>query len=94
MRSCILVVRLADIDTTLGFPFLAVVGFTVLWSRSMSLTLSLHSSTGLKPVSMLICSLMLSLFGACAISIISFSLVGSVMRLASWRYFGRFHWIW
>jgi len=83
IRSCSLVVRFAVIGMVLGFPPLAVVGFTVLCSRSMSLTLRLHSSTGLSPVSMLSCSFVPSTVPALAISIKSFSLVGSATFLAS-----------
>jgi len=75
----------------LGFPLFAVVGFTALWSRSKSLTLSFVSSTGLNPVSMLSCSFVDSKYPASAMSICIFSLVGSVMFFASSLYFGMFH---
>lgn len=45
----------------------------------MSLTLNLHSSTGRNPVSMLICNFSERVVLALAMSIRSFSLVGSAM---------------
>jgi len=84
---------LSVIGSVLGLPLLAVVGLITLCSKSTSLTLSLHNSTGLNPVSMLIDSFIDSVFPASAISIESFSLVGSVMFLASWMYSGICHWI-
>lgn len=57
MWFCSIVVKLLFIFSVLGAPFLAVVGYIVLWFRSMSLTFRLHSSIGLSPVSLLIVSL-------------------------------------
>ena len=94
MYSWIFSVRLWDIGMVLGLPLLAVVGLTVLCSRSMSFVLSLVSSTGLSPVSMLSCSFIERRFPAFAISICIFSLVGSAMFLASSLYMGIFHCIW
>jgi len=91
MWSRSLVVRFSLSGMVLALPFLAVVGFTVLWSRSKSLALSLVSSTGLSPVSMLSCSFMDRSFPALAMSICSFSLVGSAMFRASGVYFGISH---
>lgn len=54
-----------------------------LCSVSMSFTLSLHSSMGLRPVSMLIDSFRANGLLALAMSIFSFSLVGSLMFWAS-----------
>ena len=81
--SCILWLRLFVIFRVLGAPCLAVIGLIAPCSVSMSLTFSLHSSTGLKPVSRLIVSLSASGWLAFAISICSFSFVGSLMFLAS-----------
>jgi len=94
MCSWILVVRFWLSGTVLALPFLAVVGLTVLWSRSMSFTLSRVSSTGLNPASMLSWSFIDRSFPALDTSIRSFSLVGSGMFRASWVYFGICHWIW
>jgi len=84
-------VKLADIGIVRGFPLLAVVGFTVLCSMSMSFTFSLHSSMGLNPVSMLRVNFVANSFPAVAMIIIIFSLVASAMFLASSRYFGISH---
>ena len=91
MCSWIFSVRVCDIGIVLGFPLLAVVGLTVLCSRSMSLTLSLVRSTGRSPVFMLSCSFIERSFPALAMSICSFSLVGSAMFLASSLYMGICH---
>lgn len=66
-----------------GEPCLAMVGYTSRWVRSMSLTLRRISSMGLSPVSRLSCSLMLMLVPALAISIRSFSCVGSRIGLVT-----------
>ena len=74
--------RLSDIGRVLGLPCLAVVGLTVLCSRSRSLTLSRISSTGLSPVSIFSVSLVDRTYPASAMSILIFSLVGSAMFFA------------
>jgi len=53
MCSWIRVVSSVDIFRVLGAPFFAVIGVTVLSSICTSHVLSLHSSIGLSPVSML-----------------------------------------
>lgn len=83
MRSCILWFRFSDTFRVLGAPCLAVIGLMTLCSVSMSFTLSRHSSTGLKPVSILIESFRAKGLLALAMSIFSFSLVGSLMFWAS-----------
>jgi len=75
--------RLLDIFSVLAEPFLAVVGWISLWSRSMSLTFRLCSSIGLSPVSLLIVSLSDSVGLALAISISIFSFVGILRVFAS-----------
>ena len=65
----------------LGAPYLAVAGYIVLVSRSMSLTLRLQSSTGLSPVSAFSISLMLMVRLALAMSIWICSFVGTRMAL-------------
>jgi len=89
--SCNFCFRLSDKGRVLGLPLLAVVGFTVLCSRSRSLTLSLVSSTGLNPVSMLSVNFIPSSSPASAMSICIFSLVGNAMFLAGSRYRGKVH---
>jgi len=91
MCSFSLAVRVSSSGKVLALPFFAVVGLTVLWSRSRSLTLSRASSTGLNPVSMLSCSFIPRSFPALAMSICIFSLVGSAMFFASGLYLGMFH---
>ena len=83
MWSCIAVCRLLDIFKVLDAPYFAVVGYMVFWSGSLSLTLRLHSSMGLKPVSLLILSLIDNILPAEAMSFSSFSLVGILIELAS-----------
>ncbi len=93
MCSCIVAVRFSDIFNVLGAPCFAVIGCTVLVAVSMSFTLSRHSSIGRKPVSLLSCSFVDVGFLAFAMSIWSFSVVGSVMSCASGWYSGIVHWI-
>ena len=76
MWFCSVACRLLLIFSVLAEPFLAVVGWFSLWSRSMSLTFRLCSSFGLNPVSLLIVSLSDSVGLALAISISIFSFVG------------------
>jgi len=57
----------------------------------MSLTLRLHSSTGLIPVSMLIWSFVAMRLPALAMSISIFSLVGVLICRGSGSYFGVCH---
>lgn len=71
-----------------GEPCFAVVEYIMRCSRSMSLTLRLHSSTGLSPVSLLIESLMDNIRPADAVSISICSLVGILMVLGSCLYWG------
>ena len=91
MYFCKVVFRLLLILSFLGAPFFAVVGYMVLCSRSMSLTFRLHSSTGLSPVSIDICSFMLSMFLALLIIFSSFAFVGILICFASALYFGISH---
>ena len=83
MCVCIMVCKLLLIFRVLGAPNFAVFGYISLCSRSMSLTLRLHSSTGLNPVSMLIVSCVASVLDAFAMNISSFSFVGILMGLLS-----------
>ena len=80
-----LTVSCVDIGSVRALPLFAVSGLTVLWSKSMSLVFSLHSSTGLNPVSILMDSFRDSSLLALAMSMSSFSLVGSAMFCSSWR---------
>ena len=80
---CNIICRLLLIFSVLGEPFFAVVGYMVLCSRSISLTFRLHSSNGLKPVSLLIVSLVDSVVRALAISMFTFSVVGILLIFAS-----------
>jgi len=79
----IIVCRLLLIFSILGEPFLAVVGYIVFRSMSMSLTFRLHSSIGLSPVSLLIVSFVDMVLRALAISMFMFSVVGIRLIFAS-----------
>ncbi|MBA7494981.1 hypothetical protein ES702_05560 [subsurface metagenome] len=88
MWFCSIVVKLLLIFSVLGAPFLAVVGYMVLWFKSMSLTFRLHSSMGLNPVSLLVVSLVDVGLWALAISMFRFSVVGTRLSFISCLYFG------
>lgn len=83
-----------EIFNVLAKPCLAVVGWINLCSKSMSLTFRLCSSIGLKPVSLLIVSLIDSVLPALAISISILSFVGIFIVFAYGLYNGISHCIW
>jgi len=91
MCSWILVVSSVDILRVLGLPFLAVIGVTTFSSMWMSFGVSLHSSIGLNPVSMLSWIFSDSLLLASAISIKILSFFGGIISLSSGRYKGIVH---
>jgi len=91
MWSCNAFCSLLEIFNALAEPCFAVVGYMIFWSKSMSLTFRLHSSIGLKTVSLLSVSLVAKVLPELAMSISSLSLVGILIALASGLYNGISH---
>lgn len=91
MCSWILVVSSVDILSARGHPFLAVIGVIIFSSMWMSFGVSLHSSMGRNPVSMLSWIFTDSFLLASAMSINILSRFGGMISLSSARYSGIVH---
>ena len=81
MWFSIVACRLLLIFSFRGAPYLAVVGYMVLCSMSISLTFRVHNSMGLKPVSLLVVSFIDNTFPALAVSISICAFVGILIAL-------------